>query len=910
MNSIKNENQNCIERTYSNWTCAPIINIDYNNNDSQLNNPKENLPSLEEIQKSKITPGEEEFVDSKNLLQNKNPEIYIANKSLNDNIFINNQQDYPCFEEVYNSSTPQGNENNNKQNDINKEFLFDLIKGLKNNDKSIENKILGDINDIKNIIKILQNDKNYNISLVTDDKKILLYGIFNKLQEKIMENILDRKYNKESQFKLFINDISLIISQSKLIMDKFNMEKELQNNLEIPNIKDIIEIDEKNYNNLYTSYKIKDRYCKINNEFIYSNKLCNHHLGTLVDMLTDIKQTICNINKYIIESNKSNNYFNIVLEDILTINNLIKALRNENKNNQYLPTAIKKVSNQGELTTPNESNNLNKKKDNNIIYEEKKIYLDNIPKRNNINEQEINEQDLDNDIYLLNKWNNINKFFMFGPLYKKEEQYLLSIFLNKLQLLVFDNIIRNPNVLHMIQNIIINLWNIFNKSYGILNIKNQINDKNNIKINPHKIILKNLEEGQDIDIIFDIFQNITMHIYNKEQKRKNNIQKIYSLINGNLLNIKELKILINEQQDPSICFWNWENKKTIDSILRKLKSPLYDSLNHILNNHKIKKEQDIKEILKIVKQLSLWDESYNSFTNEITERLNKLLILIHGKGIITKNDLININILFHKFIAKYNDIFNDSFVIYLKSYKKEFKSIHNFSSRYIEVYNLIEGSNLSKAKIEINNIFEQILNAFINHEDNNFIDSDNKNSLKIPIKYELDETYIKLKNILMGITNQLYEFLNNDNIPKEKKEFKYVNKDFFNKVFKESVYITNYEDKIEFKSIILDLCSKCLKEIEDLNCFLNNVNDIIVKINEIKNIFDEVLNFVINSSIFDKIVDIKEIDCLKEHLIKMINNIDYYSKKPKSLFNIINKLETIILNIRNITQNFSKSFTI
>ena len=368
--------------------------------------------------------------------------------------------------------------------------------------------------------------------------------------------------------------------------------------------------------------------------------------------------------------------------------------------------------------------------------------------------------------------------------------------------------------------------------------------------------------------------------------------------------------MINEQQDPSICFWNWENKKTIDSILRKLKSPLYDSLNHILNNHKIKKEQDIKEILKIVKQLSFWDESYNSFTNEITERLNKLLILIHGKGIITKNDLININILFHKFIAKYNDIFNDSFVIYLKSYKNEFKSIHNFSSRYIEVYNLIEGSNLSKAKIEINNIFEQILNAFINHEDNNFIDSDNKNSLKIPIKYELDETYIKLKNILMGITNQLYEFLNNDNIPKEKKEFKYVNKDFFNKVFKESVYITNYEDKIEFKSIILDLCSKCFKEIEDLNCFLNNVNAIIVKINEIKNIFDEELNFVINSSIFDKIINIKEIYCLKEHLIKMINNIDYYSKKPKSLFNIINKIETIILNIRNITQNFSKSFII
>lgn len=341
-----------------------------------------------------------------------------------------------------------------------------------------------------------------------------------------------------------------------------------------------------------------------------------------------------------------------------------------------------------------------------------------------------------------------------------------------------------------------------------------------------------------------------------------------------------------------------------------MKSPLYDSLKRILNNHKIKKEQDIKEILKIVKQLSFWDKSYISFTDELTERLNKLLILIHGKGIVTKNDLLNINNLFHEFIIKYNDIFNESFVIYLKNYIKEFKSIHNFSSRYIEVYNLIEESNFSKAKIDINNIFEQVLNIFINHVDNNCIDSDNKDSLKNPIKYELDETYIKLKNILMGISNQLYEFFNNENNSKEKKEFKYVSKDIFNLIFKDSVYIKNIEGKIEFKSIILDLCTKCFEEIEDLNCFSFNVNAIILKINEIKKIFDEEFNFIINSSIFDKIVDKKEINCLQEYLNKMLNNIDYFSKKPKSLFNIIKKIEIIILNIRNITQNFSKSFTI
>ena len=156
MNSIRNENkksqhdfqefsQNSIERTYNNRSSAPIINIGYNNNDSQLNYPDlDDLPSLEEIQKSKITmtPNEEEFIDSKN----KNPEICIANKSLNDNNFTE-QQDYPSFEEVNNSSTPQEDKNYNTQNNINKGFLksngiylFDLIKGPKNNDTSIEKK--------------------------------------------------------------------------------------------------------------------------------------------------------------------------------------------------------------------------------------------------------------------------------------------------------------------------------------------------------------------------------------------------------------------------------------------------------------------------------------------------------------------------------------------------------------------------------------------------------------------------------------------------------------------------------------------------------------------------------------------------------------------------------------------------
>ena len=53
-------------------------------------------------------------------------------------------------------------------------------------------------------------------------------------------------------------------------------------------------------------------------------------------------------------------------------------------------------------------------------------------------------------------------------------------------------------------------------------------------------------------------------------------------------------------------------------------------MNHILNNHKIKKEQDIKEILKIVKQLSFWDKSY-IFT--VTENEGIFLVNTDNKQI-------------------------------------------------------------------------------------------------------------------------------------------------------------------------------------------------------------------------------------------------------------------------------------
>ena len=648
-----------------------IQNINQNNDINQ-----QNIPNLIDIQKDKMTQGAQNISNSY-MFQNNNNNmqtsiVYRPFNNIQNNNFINQQNNIPNLEDINRNNFTQKGHNpdnsfniqlNNKINmpmnmPLNNEFqpfqqdvynMNILIERLQNGDETLYEQYLRDLKDIKHLVKIWRNMENYAkfSSLDKEDEKCLLYYILNKIQDIIIENMINNKFKNNLDLDLFTKEISNILEQLYFLDNKsygslnnnnfnnifnqnqnqgFNNSSENILNLnEIINIK-IINIQNNNYNNQIISnhnniifYNSKEK-----TEAYYLYKMCKRHPGNLFTNYENIKNTINNINRNLFDYNNQNSYIKNILENIREINNLIVNMRNEKKLD--LPDYSfllkeKDIIIKSEQENKMENNNnriMNNNFNNNIIninnnmnnnfniinnnYNNNMININDqtIPNNSRMNNlfdntnnnifQEESDPNIKNISNIIKKWNNINNFFIFGPLDRNDEQYLISVILNKLQELIFQNKITNQNKLQFVKNSLQLLWNICNLSYGKLNIKCQLCEKINlqIKIGPRLIKLKYQDEGQDLRVVLDIFQNCQQYIYNKEQQINNNKNYLLNIANGNPLDIKDLKELINIQNNHSICFIIWETKESSNLILEKLNTFFKNSLNNIMNNGKIK----------------------------------------------------------------------------------------------------------------------------------------------------------------------------------------------------------------------------------------------------------------------------------------------------------------------------------
>ena len=492
-----------------------------------------------------------------------------------------------------------------------------------------------------------------------------------------------------------------------------------------------------------------------NNEFDKINIICFHHPGTVTEIYNNIYNTLANIKRNENDSSINNKtvYLEKVLKDLEEINNLIKIMKKNNLNQPCLPD-IPQVS-----------------------IEKDSILLDN-DYLFKINHLEIKDPELKNIHNLLIKFNNINNFFIFGPLYIYDEKYLISVIINKLQDFVFDNKIINQNIMNFIIYLLRNLWKIFNKSYGIKNIKNQIQYYNS---SPQRIKLMNIDIGQKIDIIFNIFQNIRAFINNMISDNNNKIIEIIEkykyidkTINGYFQGVNDLKKFIEIVNEPEPEIWTLEQNMPLYNIDdKKINTFIYNYINYIMNNHGITCEKDLQDMKEIVDQLASRDENYKQFAEDVKKKLDDFLKLINSNDKVNQKDFDDTLKLFID-VQKIFDNFCDDFSTQYEYYKKEYKKILQlYGKSYLKnAIAYIKEINFENAKKNLNIIFDTVLDIVMSHkrlfykkkilysvylnENNINIFGNEKISSKVKysdkiLQADFEEIYMKLKKNLLGI---------------------------------------------------------------------------------------------------------------------------------------------------------------
>jgi hypothetical protein len=822
---------------------------------------------------------------------------------INDNekgnfIKTTNQQRLLQFEKLLglNKYIDFENDIKNKITSIRKNY--NLLKGqIEENKKNIKELNMNIIDDIKeNLINL---GKEYNIlkEKNTKNKKEL------EIRENKIKELIKDLIPLEEVEEVDINDKDNIINK----IDKINKELEILNNdiIILKNIDKINEnklikedVDYEKYNKDYI--KIDNEISKINKEEI--NKLVNKkevyqyvEKVNIEEFLINYKENISKLEKL----NKEKHEYEIILKKY---NKQLKIINEETYNNYKLKLEeIDKIYNKEILEQLKYKTNILNLED---------IEIKDIDKQHNeiiILEKEINKINEN-----INKLKNIEVIEKNKTINEENYKYYKNI-LDKI-LKIYDNEISINNYNGTLKDIKDLEIEDMKKIY--INLEKYKEEKNNlekeeykigqldIKIN-NKYINNENEYNKELKLL-EIKKIELEKLNNQLDKIKNDYTKIKTIINEKYKGIKNLKCIINNDND--LC--NVEGQITI--IKENINNLNKKYLINLLNNDYNKKEIDdifkqeninIKYLKENIDKIYHYLNNNNKVIDNNKEKLEKDLNNFNKEIEKYKN-----NKLFIEKIEYENKLVNkeknkEEIINKIEIYNKKYEEIQKELKNYILNKEIDEKQNklndINKRKIElnylINNLTEQLYNILYYKE---FIE-------KEIIHYKKYQNYLINKGELDNYEKDKKQFINkHDIIIKNMYNIYYyyleLPKDI--KLYEETLLYVKTEKDLEdinFKIVNLEKENKNnLSYIENIfNNYIilkdelelyNKNKEYKIKIKELK---EKELRYIQNNKLKEiYILELDKINKFEKYINNKNSNIKY-EKEIELLNNEINKLQ-------------------